>query len=93
MLLVDQPHVCGQHRLGDDVLLSIVSVQPISPHLRQTAPHPIAPHPLAGAPPPWGPLVEGPCPRVVPAVDVLCQLEGSGTQGWWSVEPMDMGTV
>lgn len=66
------------HRLGDDVPLSIVSVQPISPHLRLTAPRPIAPHPLAGAPPPWGPLGEGSCPRVVPPVDVLCQLEGSG---------------
>ena len=60
---------------AESVTLTIVNVQPVAAVLRNTAVFPPIPHPLAGSS-----LADSSdmVPRCLPAIEVLCQLEGSG---------------
>lgn len=66
-------------RTLDGLTLKIVGTQPLAPVLRHAAPFPPQPHLLAGAAHAdvLDPDSES-IPRCLPAVEILCQLEGSG---------------
>jgi len=70
-------------RTLDGLTLRVVATQPLAPVLRHADAFPPLPHELAGAP--QDSLAktrsdhgEGRVPRCLPAVELLCQLEGSG---------------
>ena len=67
-------------RTLDGLTLKIVGTQPLAAVLRHTDVFPPQPHPLAGAA--RGDLIhsisQDSIPRCLPAVEILCQLEGSG---------------
>ena len=60
---------------AEGIPLSVVNVQPVAAVLRNTAVYPPVPHQLAGSS-----LADTSdvIPRCLPAIEVLCQLEGSG---------------
>jgi U3 small nucleolar RNA-associated protein 22 len=60
---------------AEAITLSIVNVQPVEAVLRQTAVYPPVPHQLAGS---SLANTSDVIPRCLPAIEVLCQLEGSG---------------
>jgi len=74
----------------DDITLRVVSTQPLSSVLRHTAPFPPLPHPLAGG---GGggdsfgatAAAASTVPRCLEAVEIACQLEGSGR---WPDSPL-----
>ena len=58
--------------------LKIVGTQSLSPVLRHAALFPPLPHPLAGGPPLSSSTSSSTVPRCLPAIEISCQLEGSG---------------
>ena len=64
---------------SDSLPLRVVATQPLCPVLRHAAAFPPLPHPLAGAP--EDALQGNHVARCLEPVEVLCQLEGSGTCG------------
>jgi U3 small nucleolar RNA-associated protein 22 len=65
------------------LVLKIVGTQPLAPSLRHAAVFPPQPHVLAGAPS-SGKDSTSAVPRCLPAVEMLCQVEGSGK---WPDDP------
>lgn len=81
-------------RALNDLTLRVVSTQPAAPVLRHAAVFPPLPHPLAAG----GPTSKiadlehqgSSIPRCLPAVDIFCQLEGSGK---WPDDPIARGKM